>query len=38
VEGFCDYSNEPLDSLRGGCFPEQLSDFKFTKKGSGPWS
>jgi hypothetical protein len=31
VAGFCEQSNEPLDSIKGGAYIELLSDYKLLK-------
>jgi hypothetical protein len=37
VVGFCKYSNEPLDFIKGREFLDQLSDYKFLKEDSATW-
>jgi hypothetical protein len=34
--GFCEYGNEPLGSIKGEKFLNQLSDHQFLKKDSTP--
>jgi hypothetical protein len=36
MAGFCEYSNEPSDSICGGEFLDQMSDYQLPKKDSDP--
>jgi hypothetical protein len=36
--GSCEHGYEPSGSAKGGEFLDQLSDCKFLKKDSAPWS
>jgi len=38
VVGFCEHSNEPLDSLKGREFIDQLSDTRLPEENCPPWS
>jgi hypothetical protein len=38
VAGCCEHSNEPMDSIKGGEFVDQLSDYQLLKKDSAPFS
>jgi hypothetical protein len=38
VEGSCEYSNEPSDSIKRWQIPEYLQNWLLVKKGSAPWS
>jgi hypothetical protein len=33
----CEYGNEPSDSMQGGEFIDQVSDYKLLKEDSAPW-
>jgi hypothetical protein len=37
VAGFCEHSNEPLGSIKGGEFIYQLSDCQLLKVNSASW-
>jgi hypothetical protein len=36
--GSCQYDKETSGFIKGGEFHTQLSDYKFFKQNSGPWS
>jgi hypothetical protein len=38
VAGSCEHGNEPSASIKGGKFPDWLSDCYLLKKDSVPWS
>jgi hypothetical protein len=38
VAGSCEHGDEPSDSIKGGEFLGQLSDYQLLKKDSAPWS
>jgi hypothetical protein len=37
VAGCYEHGNEPSDSIKGGGFHDQLSNYQLPKKGCAPW-
>jgi hypothetical protein len=38
VSGSCEHGNEPVGSVKGRTFFDQLSDYQLPKKDSAPWN